>query len=168
MTTATAIKPFDAVKYKETTREQWQAAARAWNDWGPLLRDWLGPATDIMLDMAAIGPGHRVLDVAAGAGDQTLQAAERVGPSGHVLATDISANHIRVVYLEIRWSHDISSEDDVPETRSKTLDLALNPFGHINFASVRDVTVRPTGMLPRWRARFIHHALLRNKNERVL
>ena len=92
MTTATAIKPFDAVKYKETTREQWQAAARAWNDWGPLLRDWLGPATDIMLDMAAIGPGHRVLDVAAGAGDQTLQAAERVGPSGHVLATDISAN----------------------------------------------------------------------------
>ena len=83
-------------------------------------------------------------------------------------ATDISANHIRVVYLEIRWSHDISSEDDVPETRSKTLDLALNPFGHINVASVRDVTVRPTGMLPRWRARFIHHALLRNKNERVL
>jgi len=92
MTTATAIKPFDAVKYKETTREQWQAAARAWNDWGPLLRDWLGSATEIMLDMAAIGPGHQVLDVAAGAGDQTLQVAKRVGPNGHVLATDISAN----------------------------------------------------------------------------
>jgi SAM-dependent methyltransferase len=45
-----------------------------------------------MLDMAKIGPGHRVLDVAAGAGDQTLQTADRVGPTGHVLATDISAN----------------------------------------------------------------------------
>jgi SAM-dependent methyltransferase len=92
MTTATAAKPFDPIKYKETTREQWQTAARAWNDWTPLLRAWLGPATEIMFDMARIGPGHRVLDVAAGAGDQSLQAAERVGPSGHVLATDISGN----------------------------------------------------------------------------
>jgi SAM-dependent methyltransferase len=82
---------FDPAKYKETTREQWQAAADAWNDWGSLLRTWLGPATDIMLDMANIGPGARVLDVAAGAGDQTLQTAARVGPNGYVLATDISS-----------------------------------------------------------------------------
>ena len=92
MTITVAAKPFDPVKYKETTREQWQTAARAWNDWGPSLRAWLGPATELMLDMAKIGPGHRVLDVAAGAGDQTLQTAERVGPTGYVLATDISAN----------------------------------------------------------------------------
>ena len=92
MTPTAAVRLFDPAKYKETTREQWQSAARAWNDWGPLLRAWLGPATEIMLDMAAIGPGHRVLDVAAGAGDQTLQTAARVGPAGAVLATDISAN----------------------------------------------------------------------------
>ncbi|HTE83035.1 MAG TPA: hypothetical protein VK634_20275, partial [Reyranella sp.] len=64
MTTIAAAKPFDPVKYKETTREQWQFAAQAWNDWGPLLRAWLGPATEIMLDMAAIEAGNRVLDVA--------------------------------------------------------------------------------------------------------
>ncbi len=81
---------FDPVRYKETTREQWQAAARAWNDWGGFLREWLGPATDLMLDMAGVGPGAWVLDVAAGAGDQTLQIAERVGSEGHVLATDIA------------------------------------------------------------------------------
>jgi SAM-dependent methyltransferase len=92
MTTAVAAKPFDPVKYKEMTHEQWQTAARAWNDWGPSLRAWLGTATEIMLDMAKIGPGQGVLDVAAGAGDQTLQTAERVGPTGYVLATDISAN----------------------------------------------------------------------------
>jgi ubiquinone/menaquinone biosynthesis C-methylase UbiE len=91
VTNATA-QPFDPVKYKNTTREQWQAAAKAWNDWGSFLRAWLGPATEIMLDMASIGPGHSVLDVAAGAGDQTLQVAERVGRNGCVLATDISAN----------------------------------------------------------------------------
>jgi len=34
--------------------------------------------------------GSRVLDIAAGAGDQTLHAARRVGPAGFVLATDLS------------------------------------------------------------------------------
>jgi SAM-dependent methyltransferase len=55
-----------------------------------LLREWLGEATGVMLDMAGVKSGSRVLDVAAGAGEQTLRAAERVGPRGHVLATDIS------------------------------------------------------------------------------
>ena len=87
--TATA---FDPVKYKETTREQWQAAAEAWHRWGPTLAQWLGPATEIMLDMADVRAGSRVLDVAAGAGEQSLVAARRVGPSGFVLATDIASN----------------------------------------------------------------------------
>lgn len=81
---------FDPVKYKETTREQWQTAADAWHRWGPTLEEWLGPATEAMLDMAGIRQGSRVLDVAAGAGGQTLRAASRVGPLGYVLATDIS------------------------------------------------------------------------------
>lgn len=81
---------FDPVRYKETTREQWESAAAAWHRWGPLLSEWLGAATETMLDMAAIGEGSRVLDVAAGAGDQTVAVAGRVGSKGHVLATDIS------------------------------------------------------------------------------
>ena len=81
---------FDAVKYKTTTRDQWEAAAEAWHRWAPTLRSWLGPATDRMLDLAGVASGARVLDVAAGAGDQTLQIASRVGPGGSVLATDIS------------------------------------------------------------------------------
>lgn len=81
---------FDPDKFKATTREQWQEAAAAWDRWGPTLEDWLGPATEAMLDAAGVGPGARVLDVAAGAGGQTLAAARRVGPEGHVLATDIS------------------------------------------------------------------------------
>jgi SAM-dependent methyltransferase len=86
------VTTFDPIAYKRTTHEQWDAAAGAWHRWGPTLRAWLGPATEHMLDLARVGPGCRVLDVAAGAGDQTLQAAERVGPQGSVLATDISAD----------------------------------------------------------------------------
>jgi SAM-dependent methyltransferase len=88
MSTAT----FDPSAYKRTTREQWQTAAEPWYRWGPTLDDWLAEATELMLDMARIGPGSRVLDVAAGAGGQTVLAARRVGPDGAVLATDISEN----------------------------------------------------------------------------
>ena len=86
---------FDAEKFRQTTRAQWESAAEAWDRWGPLLARWLGPATEAMLDMAAVGPGSRVLDVAAGAGEQTLTAARRVGARGHVLATDISPAILR-------------------------------------------------------------------------
>jgi SAM-dependent methyltransferase len=81
---------FDPVQYKSTTRQQWEDAAEAWNRWGPVLETWLGPATEKMLDAANVTAGSRVLDVAAGGGGQTLAAARRVGPNGHVLATDIS------------------------------------------------------------------------------
>lgn len=87
---AAVTTTFDPETYKRTTRQQWQDTAQAWHRWGPFIEGWLGPATERMLDAARIGAGGRVLDVAAGAGGQSLAAARRVGPTGHVLATDIS------------------------------------------------------------------------------
>ncbi len=88
MTTALA---FDPQAFKLATRAQWEIAAEGWNDHTPQIRAWLRTATDAMLDMAGVKPGARVLDVAAGAGDQTLDIAARVGSAGSVLATDLSA-----------------------------------------------------------------------------
>ncbi|HEY7146396.1 MAG TPA: class I SAM-dependent methyltransferase [Streptosporangiaceae bacterium] len=85
-----AQQQFDPVAYKNSTREQWDGAAVAWDAWGPVLEQWLGAATEVMLDLARVRPGSRVLDVAAGAGGQTVAAARRAGPDGRVLATDIS------------------------------------------------------------------------------
>lgn len=93
---------FDAAKYKETTRSQWETASEAWHRWAPTLRSWLGPATEHMLDRAGVASGCRVLDVAAGAGDQTLQTAARVGPGGTVLATDISPAILTFAAAEAR------------------------------------------------------------------
>ena len=56
----------------------------------------IGPATEMMLDLAGLQSGHRVLDVAAGTGGQTLLAARRVGPSGYVLATDLSSKMLHL------------------------------------------------------------------------
>ncbi len=89
--TSTTAPYFDAAAYKTTTRAQWEQAAEAWHRWGPTLETWLGDATEAMLDLAGLGAGSKVLDVAAGAGGQTIAAARRVGSKGTVLATDISA-----------------------------------------------------------------------------
>ena len=89
-TQAQATTTFDAAKYKSTTKAQWEKAAEPWSRWGPTLHTWLGPATQTMLDLCNLKPGSAVLDVAAGAGEQTLAAARRVGPTGKVVATDIS------------------------------------------------------------------------------
>jgi SAM-dependent methyltransferase len=81
---------FDAQGFKRAVLQQWQTAATGWNEHTPGIRQWLRAATDAMLGMAGVARGARVLDVAAGAGDQTLDIAERVGPQGSVLATDLS------------------------------------------------------------------------------
>ena len=81
---------FDAAKYKNAQREQWNKDGAAWRRWNPTLDRWYGDVTRQMLDLAWIQPGQRILDIAAGAGEPAVSAAERVGPSGYVLATDIS------------------------------------------------------------------------------
>lgn len=130
---------FDPAKYKDTTRQQWQAAADAWHRWGPTLAQWLGPATEVMLDMAGVGSGGRVLDVAAGAGEQTLVAARRVGPSGYVLATDISAN---ILELAARDAHAagftavetrVMDGEDLSELAEASFDAVISRVGLIYF-----------------------------------
>ena len=101
----TTTKPsFDPERFKVTTRAQWQEAADAWHRWGSLLSRWLGTATEQMLDMGGVAQGSRVLDVAAGAGEQTIVAARRVGPTGHVLATDLSSNILELALQSARQS----------------------------------------------------------------
>lgn len=42
------------------------------------------------VDLAGVGPGDRVLDVATGTGDLALELARRVAPDGAVVASDFS------------------------------------------------------------------------------
>jgi demethylmenaquinone methyltransferase/2-methoxy-6-polyprenyl-1,4-benzoquinol methylase len=41
-------------------------------------------------DLAAVGPGDRVLDVATGTGDLAIELASRVGPGGRVVGSDFA------------------------------------------------------------------------------
>jgi demethylmenaquinone methyltransferase/2-methoxy-6-polyprenyl-1,4-benzoquinol methylase len=47
-------------------------------------------------DLAAVGPGDRVLDVATGTGDLAIELAGRVGPSGEVVGVDFSEHMLAV------------------------------------------------------------------------
>jgi ubiquinone/menaquinone biosynthesis C-methylase UbiE len=78
-------------------RAQWDQMAHGWSDSGAIIRPWLHKATQAMLGMAGIKSGSHVLDVAAGAGDQTLDIADRVGPQGYVLATDLAPEILQFV-----------------------------------------------------------------------
>jgi SAM-dependent methyltransferase len=74
------------------TRQRWEDAAPGWAYWEATVAAWMEPATEAMLAMAGVDAGARVLDLASGAGSQTLCAAQRVGEHGHVVASDIAGN----------------------------------------------------------------------------
>jgi SAM-dependent methyltransferase len=73
----------------------WGTTARARRHWDRVRDAQLAPATELMLDLAGVVAGSRVLVVAAGAGAEALAAARRVGPSGLVLATDVAPAMVR-------------------------------------------------------------------------
>lgn len=119
-------KVFNPQHYKETTREQWQTAAKAWHNWHPTLNTWLGPATDLMLEMAQVKEGYRILDIAAGAGEQSITAARKVGPNGYVLATDL-APRILDYALELAAEEGINNIE-IKEMDGENLTVLDNSF----------------------------------------
>jgi SAM-dependent methyltransferase len=73
-------------------RDYWETdGPRQYQQFGDTNEALLGPAGEAMLDAAQLRPGERVLDVGCGFGTSTLEAAERVAPSGRVVGVDISA-----------------------------------------------------------------------------
>jgi ubiquinone/menaquinone biosynthesis C-methylase UbiE len=102
------------------------AAAEGWKRGAEERAQYLGPITGQMLDLAGVGPGQRVLDVAAGTGEQTLLAAHRVGPTGRVVAIDISAPMLGVAAESARQAGLANVETRVMDAR--VLDLESNSF----------------------------------------
>jgi demethylmenaquinone methyltransferase/2-methoxy-6-polyprenyl-1,4-benzoquinol methylase len=87
-------------------------------------------------DLAAVGPGDRVLDVATGTGDLAIELASRVGPTGEVVGSDFSeemlarARH-KAPSLRFEWGNalDLSYADD-------SFAAATVGFGARNFSDL--------------------------------
>lgn len=88
-----------------------------------------GPWARELVAFTGVRPGEAVLDVAAGTGAATRAAALAVGPSGSVMATDISASMLDQISLSadpdaapIRTLVCSATELDVPDS---SIDVAL-------------------------------------------
>jgi SAM-dependent methyltransferase len=69
----------------------WAAVAERWADHADEVDDRGAALTAAMLDWVALRPGDRALELACGPGGAGLAAAERVGPGGEVVVSDVAA-----------------------------------------------------------------------------
>ena len=83
---------FDPLAYKQAQRTDWQSAAPGWRRWYDVLEAETGgqAVSRRLVELAALGPGDTVLDIATGYGEPALTAARAVGRQGRVVATDIA------------------------------------------------------------------------------
>lgn len=73
---------------RERTIAGWDASAVAWSEQTERWEQIAAPVTERLLDLAALAPGQRVLELGAGTGETGRRAAERVAPDGSVVITD--------------------------------------------------------------------------------
>jgi ubiquinone/menaquinone biosynthesis C-methylase UbiE len=91
-----STQSFDPVQYKAGQLQLWEQVAAGWKKWWPTLEQALQHVSDRLADLAEIRPGHGVLDVGTGIGEPAVTAAQRVGPDGHVVATDQSPQMLAI------------------------------------------------------------------------
>lgn len=106
------------------TPEKWGRKERVdwWSTGQARRQQTLGAVTEMMLDLAGIQSGSRVLDVAAGTGESTLMAATRVGSNGHVLAADVSNSMLNVAAEAARKAGLTNVETRVMNAENLALD----------------------------------------------
>jgi ubiquinone/menaquinone biosynthesis C-methylase UbiE len=80
--------------------------------------------TTARLDRIGVRPGMYCLDVGAGGGGVATWLAQRVTPSGSVLATDLQPHHIRATPSLRVEAHDITT-DPLPDSRFDIIHVRL-------------------------------------------
>jgi ubiquinone/menaquinone biosynthesis C-methylase UbiE len=86
----------DAHRLKSEQKRDWDAAAAGWKKWWPVLECAAQPVSNRLVELAGIGAGARVLDVATGSGEPAATAARRVAPGGRVIAVDQSPGMLAI------------------------------------------------------------------------
>ena len=80
----------DAEETRAAQREHWARAAPGWTKRRTEVQRFAEPVSRWMLDSAQLAPGQRVLELAAGAGETGLLAAQRIAPGGTLVASDMA------------------------------------------------------------------------------
>ena len=83
-----------AAYVRQTMRQTWPGRMRAYTEEAA---PHTGAHSEVLLRLVPPAPGQRILDVATGPGTVALRAAERVGPEGAVVATDLTPEWEEVI-----------------------------------------------------------------------
>jgi len=94
----------DSGEIKKRQQADWNAVSNGWEKWWDTLEQGARHVSERMMDMAELQENHRVLDIATGIGEPALSAAQRVGPAGHVLATDQARHMLAIAEKRARQS----------------------------------------------------------------
>jgi enediyne biosynthesis protein CalE5 len=129
----------DSKQYKETERQNWNSVAAGWQKWWKTIEKATEKVSKRLVELAEIRPGSKVLDIATGIGEPAITAANQVGRTGYVLATDFSSQMLsfaeqRAISLGIQDVIEFKEGDaetiDLPPL---TFDAALCRFGLMLF-----------------------------------
>jgi SAM-dependent methyltransferase len=82
------MAPVDPETFRVESRDRWERAAPGWAARREALQRAAAGVSAWLVDAVDPRPGQTILELAAGAGDTGLLAAERVGPEGRVIITD--------------------------------------------------------------------------------
>jgi len=147
-----------------TDQQQWHLAGTAPEIYAEhLVPAVFAPWAPVLLDAAAVGIGHTVLDVACGTGVVAAAAAERVGPSGAVTGVDINPGMIAVASRTqgVRWAQADAARLPFPDGGfDRVLCQAGLQFVPDRLGALREMrrVLRPGGRVALlvWRA--LHHS----------
>lgn len=117
----------DSKQYKEAERQSWNSVAAGWQKWWKPIERGAEKVSRRLIELAEIKPGSRVLDIATGIGEPALTAANLVGRSGHVLATDISPQMLSFAKQRVA-SLGIQDVVEFKEGDIETIDLPSAAF----------------------------------------
>lgn len=117
----------DSKQYKEAERQSWDSVAAGWQKWWEPIERGAEKVSRRLIELAEIKPGSRVLDIATGIGEPAITAANEVGNTGHVLATDISPQMLSVAKQRV-ISLGLQNVIEFKEGDIETLDLPSSAF----------------------------------------
>ena len=91
----------DRLKIKREQKLAWDDSAEGWKRWWPTFERAAQRVNDRLIELSGARAGNRVLDIATGSGEPALSAARAVGPSGHVVAVDMSPGMLAIARQRI-------------------------------------------------------------------
>ena len=150
--------------------ERWGRAAAGWGKRAQRVREFGLPVSAWMIDHAALQPGLRVLELAAGPGETGFLAAELIRPGGLLISSDatdemldvarsraaeLGIENVEFKRIELEWIDlDTASVDAVlckwglmfavdPESALREMRRVLRPGGHVALAVWDEPPVNP-------------------------